>query len=77
MTIENFGGSQDQLNFLGTTVDRRDRERKVSNTSVVEQAVVVRSSISDARGTLQIGFDCDSEKQDKDTEKIGLKRQTR
>ena len=42
--------------------------------------VPLRSSIADARGTLQLGYDTDSgsEKQDRDTEKQEpLKRQTR
>jgi len=36
LTIENFGGSQDQLNTLGRFERERDRdrERKLSNTSV-------------------------------------------
>lgn len=78
LTIENFGGSQDQLHMLGMM--ERDRERKISSSAsvVMEPAVAVRSSIADARGTLQIGFDSDSEKQDKDTEKTtALKRQSR
>ncbi|KAL7735744.1 hypothetical protein ACLKA6_019998 [Drosophila palustris] len=80
LTIENFGGSQDQLNTLGRYErerDRdRDRERKLSNPSV-EPAVAVRSSIADARGTLQLGYDTDSgsEKQDRETEKYSMRRQ--
>ncbi|XP_012163059.1 patronin isoform X7 [Ceratitis capitata] len=79
LTIENFGGSQDQLNAVGRFErerDReRDRERKLSNVSV-EPAVAVRSSIADARGTLQLGYDTDSgsEKQDRETEKYLMKR---
>ncbi|XP_073811081.1 calmodulin-regulated spectrin-associated protein patronin isoform X21 [Musca autumnalis] len=78
LTIENFGGSQDQLNAIDR-FDRgdRDRERKLSNTTI-EHVVPIRSSIADARGTLQIGYDTDSgsEKQDHDTEKQQpLKRQ--
>ncbi|XP_039228969.1 patronin isoform X50 [Drosophila yakuba] len=79
LTIENFGGSQDQLNTLGRY--ERDRERKLSNTSVgsypVEPAVAVRSSIADARGTLQLSYDTDSgsEKQDRETEKYSMRRQ--
>ncbi|XP_026841268.1 patronin isoform X9 [Drosophila persimilis] len=84
LTIENFGGSQDQLNTLGGRFDRdrerdrdRDRERKLSNTSIAEPAVAVRSSIADARGTLQLGYDTDSgsEKQDRETEKYSMRRQ--
>uniref|UniRef100_A0A182FUU3 Uncharacterized protein n=1 Tax=Anopheles albimanus TaxID=7167 RepID=A0A182FUU3_ANOAL len=70
LTIENFGGSQDQLN----TVGRFDRERKISNTSLtsIEQVVPTRSSLADARGSIQFGYDTDSgnEKQDRDTEKL-------
>ncbi|XP_015039500.2 patronin isoform X42 [Drosophila pseudoobscura] len=84
LTIENFGGSQDQLHTLGGRFDRdrerdrdRDRERKFSNTSIAEPAVAVRSSIADARGTLQLGYDTDSgsEKQDRETEKYSMRRQ--
>ncbi|KAH8418644.1 hypothetical protein KR222_008335 [Zaprionus bogoriensis] len=81
LTIENFGGSQDQLNTLGRYERERDRERKLSNTSVgrcaAEPAVAVRSSIADARGTLQLGYDTDSgsEKQDRETEKYSMRRQ--
>ncbi|XP_037819379.1 patronin isoform X15 [Lucilia sericata] len=76
LTIENFGGSQDQLNNIERF--ERERERKLSNTTI-EHVVPVRSSIADARGTLQLGYDTDSgsEKQDRDTEKQEpLKRQT-
>lgn len=75
MTIENFGGSQDQLNFIGT-LDRRsqDRERKVSTASI-EPTLPARSSIADARGTLVIGYESDGEKEDKESEKPHLKRQ--
>lgn len=76
LTIENFGGSQDQLNMIGT-IDRRsqDRERKISNASTIEQAVPVRSTLADARGSIQIGYDSDVEKEDRETEKPQLKRQ--
>ncbi|CAH1730701.1 unnamed protein product [Chironomus riparius] len=75
LTIENFGGSQDQLNMIGT-FDRRsqDRERKISNTSI-EPTLPARSSIADARGTLVIGYESDGEKEDKESEKPHLKRQ--
>ncbi|XP_021710408.1 patronin isoform X14 [Aedes aegypti] len=70
LTIENFGGSQDQLNTIG----RFDRERKTSSASLtsVEPVTPARSSIADARGSIQFGYDTDSsgnEKQDRDTEK--------
>ncbi|XP_037895556.1 patronin isoform X23 [Glossina fuscipes] len=70
LTIENFGGSQDQLNAIDRFERERDRERKLSNTTI-EPVAAVRSSIIDARGTLQLGYDTDSgsEKQDHDTEK--------
>lgn len=76
LTIENFGGSQDQLNMIGT-LDRRsqDRERKISNASTIEPAVPVRSTLADARGSIQIGYDSDIEKEDRETEKPQLKRQ--
>lgn len=47
--------------------------------STVEPAVAVRSSIADARGTLQLGYDTDSgsEKQDRETEKYSMRRQAR
>lgn len=58
-------------------MDRRsqDRERKISNASTIEQAVPVRSTLADARGSIQIGYDSDVEKEDKETEKPQLKRQ--
>jgi hypothetical protein len=78
LTIENFGGSQDQLNLIGT-LERRsmDRERKISSASsvTIEPTLPARSSIADARGTLQIGYDSDGEKVDKESEKHHLKRQ--
>lgn len=33
LTIENFGGSQDQLNAIDR-FERSDRERKISNTAI-------------------------------------------
>lgn len=76
LTIENFGGSQDQINTIGRNYER-ERERKTSTTSIsAEPAIPLRSSIADARGTLQLGYDTDSgsEKQDRETEK-NLRRQ--
>lgn len=53
LTIENFGGSQDQINMCGL-------ERKYSNSTLGhaghEPAVALRSSVADARGTLQLGY---------------------
>lgn len=61
------------------TMDRRsqDRERKISNASntAIEPTLPVRSSLADARGTIQIGYDSDGEKEDRETEKPQLKRQ--
>lgn len=44
----------------------------------IEQVQPTRSSLSDARGTIQLGYDTDSgsEKQDRDDEKTTLRRQT-
>lgn len=63
----------------------RDRERKSSTASMQagEPAVAIRSSLQDARGSLQIGYDMDAaeEKQDRETEKLaagaggGVRRQ--
>lgn len=65
--------------MIGSTTDRRsqDRERKISNVSntAIEVALPVRSSIADARGSIQIGYDSDTEKEDRETEKPQLKRQ--
>lgn len=84
LTIENFGGSQDHLNLIGR-LDKEQRERKVSVTAMAEPAVAVRSSLQDARSSLQIGYDMDAEqpeKQDRETEKLmgggggaGIRRQ--
>ena len=72
LTIENFGGSQDQLNMIGQPIERRfqDRERKISSASsvTIEPTLPARSSLADARGTIQIGYDSDGEKEDKETE---------
>lgn len=80
LTIENFGGSQDQINMIGVgTMDRRsqDRERKISSASsvTIEPTLPVRSSLADARGTIQLGYESDGEKEDKESEKHHLKRQ--
>lgn len=65
LTIENFGGSQDQLHMIGRTLER---ERKSSVIITAEPAVAVRSSLKDARGSIQFGYDDDDdqviEKQD-------------
>lgn len=65
--------------MIGQTIDRRfqDRERKISNASsaAIEPTLPARSSLADARGSIQIGYDSDGEKEDKETEKPQLKRQ--
>ncbi|XP_055386908.1 patronin isoform X28 [Condylostylus longicornis] len=78
LTIENFGGSQDQLNMIDRNIER---ERKTSAASIggyIEPVLPARSSLADARGSLQIGYDTDSgsEKQDRETEKTAMRRQT-
>lgn len=68
LTIENFGGSQDQLNMIGRTFER---EKTFTNV-VHEPAVPVRSSMADARGSILFDYDDtgpSTEKQDHDTEK--------
>lgn len=77
LTIENFGGSQDQLNMIG-----RAFEREKTFTNIVhEPAVPVRSSMADARGSILFDYDdtvstvttssaaMSTEKQDHETEK--------
>lgn len=67
LTIENFGGSQDQLNMIGRSFER---EKSMANV-VIEPAVPVRSSMADARGSILFDYDdtINSEKQDHETEK--------
>ncbi|CAG9862690.1 unnamed protein product [Phyllotreta striolata] len=81
LTIENFGGSQDNLNFIGRNPDKEVAVhvgRKVSAPSfpVAVENAPVRSTYQDARSTLRLGYEngCD-EKQDNGTEKYKLKRQ--
>ncbi|XP_066144047.1 patronin-like isoform X5 [Euwallacea fornicatus] len=81
LTIENFGGSQDNLNFIGRNPDKEltiHVGRKVSAPSFptpIDNAPV-RSTLQDARGSFQLGYDngCE-EKQDDGSEKGRLKRQ--
>lgn len=65
--------------MIGQPIERRfqDRERKISSASsvTIEPTLPARSSLADARGTIQIGYDSDGEKEDKETEKPQLKRQ--
>ncbi|XP_044752933.1 patronin isoform X7 [Coccinella septempunctata] len=79
LTIENFGGSQDNLNFIGRNPDKEVAVhvgRKISAPSfpVEGPAVALRSSIQDAKGSIQFGYD-DDEKKDNGTEKFVLRRQ--
>ncbi|CAG9771821.1 unnamed protein product [Ceutorhynchus assimilis] len=81
LTIENFGGSQDNLNFIGRNPDKEMTVhvgRKISAPSfpVPIENAPVRSTLQDARGSFQLGYDngCE-EKQDDGSEKVRLKRQ--
>ncbi|XP_074040441.1 calmodulin-regulated spectrin-associated protein patronin isoform X3 [Leptinotarsa decemlineata] len=81
LTIENFGGSQDNLNFIGRNPDKEVAVhigRKISAPSFptpIENAPT-RSTYQDARGSFQLGYDNGyEEKQDNGTEKFKLKRQ--
>lgn len=71
------------MNLIGRL--EKERERKLSSASMaatLEPAVAVRSSLQDARSSLQIGYDMDAEqpeKQDRETEKLAsgaMRRQT-
>lgn len=78
LTIENFGGSQENLNFIGRNPDKEVGAhvgRKISAPSFPIENPAVRSSLQDARGSIQLGYDNGCEKQDNDTEKLKLKRQ--
>ncbi|XP_068904602.1 patronin isoform X7 [Tenebrio molitor] len=80
LTIENFGGSQDNLNFIGRNPDKEVGAhvgRKISAPSfpIPTENPAVRSSIQDARGSFQLGYDNGCEKRDDETEKYKLKRQ--
>ncbi|XP_031637069.1 patronin-like isoform X2 [Contarinia nasturtii] len=67
LTIENFGGSQDQLNMIGRAFEK---DKSITNV-VVEPAVPVRSSMADARGSILFDYDdtSNNEKQDHENEK--------
>ncbi|XP_060518088.1 patronin isoform X3 [Cylas formicarius] len=69
LTIENFGGSQDNLSFIGRNPDKEVAVhvgRKISAPSfpVAVENPRVRSSVQDARGSLQLGYDNGCEKED-------------
>ncbi|KAJ8916210.1 hypothetical protein NQ315_016349 [Exocentrus adspersus] len=80
LTIENFGGSQDNLNFIGRNPDKEVAVhvgRKISAPAFptpIENAPV-RSTLQDARGSFQLGYDNGCEKRDDGSEKLKLKRQ--
>lgn len=80
LTIENFGGSQDNINMIGRNPDKDFAVhvgRKISQQifEPIEPIVPIRSSYNDNRSTLHIGYDSDSEKQDREKESIKLTRQ--
>lgn len=59
LTIENFGGSQDNLNFIGRNPDKEmgvHIGRKISAPSFPIENPAVRSSLQDARGSIQLGM---------------------
>ncbi|KAF5305035.1 hypothetical protein FQR65_LT18790 [Abscondita terminalis] len=79
LTIENFGGSQEHLNFIGRNPDKDVAVhigRKLSTpTAPIVDNPAVRSSIKDNCSSFQIGYDNGCEKQDDERENYKLKRQ--
>ncbi|KAK9712450.1 Spectrin-binding region of Ca2+-Calmodulin [Popillia japonica] len=78
LTIENFGGSQDNLNFIGRNPDKDVAVhigRKISAPSAPIENPAVRSTIQDARGSFQLGYDNGCEKSDIERENFKLKKQ--
>ncbi|VEN49558.1 unnamed protein product [Callosobruchus maculatus] len=62
LTIENFGGSQDNLNFIGRNPDKEVAVhigRKTSAPSYPVENTPLRSTLQDARGSFQLGYDDD------------------
>ncbi|CAH2005388.1 unnamed protein product [Acanthoscelides obtectus] len=63
LTIENFGGSQDNLNFIGRNPDKEVAVHIGRKTSVptypVEKNSPLRSTLQDARGSFTLGYDDD------------------
>lgn len=59
--------------------DYRSKLSVTTDVFALEPAIAVRSSVVDARGTLQLGYDTDSgsEKQDRETEKFSSVHQGR
>ncbi|XP_050505727.1 patronin isoform X1 [Diabrotica virgifera virgifera] len=81
LTIENFGGSQDNLNFIGKNPSKEVAVhigRKISAPAFPTPIdnPPVRSLYQDTKGSIQLGYEngCD-EKQDNGSEKYKLKRQ--
>ncbi|XP_072388104.1 patronin isoform X2 [Diabrotica undecimpunctata] len=81
LTIENFGGSQDNLNFIGKNPSKEVAVhigRKISAPAfpIPIENPPVRSLYQDTKGSIQLGYEngCD-EKQDNGSEKYKLKRQ--
>ncbi|XP_076270911.1 calmodulin-regulated spectrin-associated protein patronin isoform X4 [Rhynchophorus ferrugineus] len=81
LTIENFGGSQDNINFIGRNPDKEmtvhvGRKISAPNFPVAVENTPVRSTLQDARGSFQLGYDngCE-EKQDDGSEKVKFRRQ--
>ncbi|XP_025830608.1 patronin isoform X4 [Agrilus planipennis] len=77
LTIENFGGSQDNINFIGKNPDKEVAVhvgRKISAPAFIENPAV-RSSVKDNRSSIQFGYDNGCEKSDEDHEKPQLRRQ--
>lgn len=79
LTIENFGGSQDHLNFIERNPDKDFAihvGKKISQTyEPIESNLPIRSTLKDSRSNIHIGYDSDSEKQDKEKESLKLTRQ--
>ncbi|KAL1491179.1 hypothetical protein ABEB36_011818 [Hypothenemus hampei] len=80
LTIENFGGSQDNLNFIGRNPDKELTAHVGRKVSTPTSSVPVRSSLQDARGSFQLAYEfngkgSEDEKRDNGNEKTRLKRQ--
>lgn len=79
LTIENFGGSQENINFIGRNPDKEmgvHVGRKISAPAgpVIENPAV-RTSLMDNCSSIQIGFNNGCEKQENELENYKLKRQ--
>ncbi|XP_031344044.1 patronin isoform X4 [Photinus pyralis] len=79
LTIENFGGSQENINFIGRNPDKEmgvHVGRKISAPAgpVIENPAV-RTTLMDNSSSIQIGYDNGCEKQEDELENYKLKRQ--